>query len=160
VIQANYGGSACRNGDEVAVQSTGSGSKDSVFLNSRWQFNVNVLYQLPLGFNAAANFFGREGYPIVWFTQATAPDDGLTRNIQLEPVNRARYKNVYELDLRVEKVIAVKPGIDVTVSADLFNAVNSAAVLQRYNETDIDNVAKIKEVQSPRIWRFGLRVSF
>jgi hypothetical protein len=159
-IQANYGGSGCRNGDEVAIQSTGSGSKDSVFLNSKWQFNVNFLYQLPLGFNTAANFFGRQGYPIVWFTQATGPDDGLTRNIQLEPTNNARYKDVYNLDLRVEKEITIKPGISATISADLFNALNSAAVLQRYNETDIDNVSKIKEIQSPRIWRFGLRVAF
>jgi hypothetical protein len=140
--------------------STGSGSKDSVFLNSKWQFNVNVLYQLPLGFNTAANLFGRQGYPIVWFTQVTGPDDLLTRNIQLEPVNKARYKDVYNLDLRVEKEITIKPGISATVSADLFNAFNSAAILQRYNETDIDNVSKIKEIQSPRIWRFGLRVAF
>ena len=44
--------------------------KDSVFLNSKWQFYVNGLYQLPLNFNVAGSVYGRQGYPINWFVRA------------------------------------------------------------------------------------------
>ncbi len=62
---------SCRDNDLVAIQSTGSGSKGSVFLNSRWQFNVTGMYQFPLGFNLAANVYGRQGYPINWYITST-----------------------------------------------------------------------------------------
>ena len=57
----------CRDGDYVSQQSQGSGSHTSVFLNSKYVYNINAMYQLPMNFNLAASFFGRQGYPINWY---------------------------------------------------------------------------------------------
>jgi hypothetical protein len=71
-----------------------------------------------------------------------------------------RYDNVFELDLRAEKLIPISQTANVTLSADLFNVTNQDTVLQRFNRLNRSNTGLIKEIQSPRIWRFGARVSF
>jgi len=154
-----YTGESCADGAFVATRSTGSGSKDSVFLNSRWQFNVNGMYQLPLNFNVAASLFGRQGYPIVPYQRLTGAD-GYVRDVVLASTDDLRYSSVFELDLRVEKLIPITPTANVTLSADLFNVTNENTVLQRFNRVNRSNTGLIKETQSPRIWRFGARVSF
>ena len=156
----------CRN-DLVAA----FGGKGAVFLNSKWQISFVGLYQLPWGFAVAANLYGRQGYPINWYRQA--PDngtDGLPRNVFVTPVAASRYEDVFELDLRVEKTIRIAGTSTVTLSADLFNATNQGTVLQRQNRifvlddgSTIDpssNTNQIREIQSPRIWRFGARIAF
>ncbi len=154
-----YTGESCADGAFVATRSTGSGSKDSVFLNSRWQFNVNGMYQLPLNFNVAASVFGRQGYPIVPYQRLTGAD-GYVRDVVLVSTDDLRYSNVFEFDMRVEKLIPITPTANVTLSADLFNVTNQDTVLQRFNRVNRSNTGLIKEIQSPRVWRFGARVSF
>ncbi len=62
------------NDDDPVLQGsgTGSGSKGGVYINSKWSYSVNGLYQVapdrPWGFNLAGNLTGREGYPIPYFT--------------------------------------------------------------------------------------------
>ncbi len=154
-----YTAEQCADDTYVATRSVGSGAKDSVFLNSRWQFNVNAMYQLPLNFNVAASIFGREGYPVVPFRRFIG-DDGYQRDVVIVSTNDLRYDNVFELDLRVEKLIPITQTANVTISADLFNVTNENTVLQRFNRLNRINSGLIKEIQSPRIWRFGARVSF
>jgi hypothetical protein len=164
-------GQSCRDNDLVAIMSTGSGSKGQVFLNSRWQYNVTGMYQFPLGFNLAANVYGRQGYPLNWYVAATDPEgDGLTRNVVVSPADGDRYSSVFDLDLRLEKVMNITQTSTLTVSADCFNVTNSSTVLQRQNKlgnfnadtgfTAQANAASIREIISPRIFRFGVRVAF
>jgi len=156
----------CRNGLVAAF-----GGKGAVFLNSKWQFSFVGLYQLPWGFAVAASVYGRQGYPINWYRQA--PDngtDGLTRSVFVTSVGASRYQDLFEVDLRVEKTIRVGSGMTVTLSADLFNAPNQGTVLQRQNRITVladgstidpsSNTNQIREIQSPRIWRFGARIAF
>ena len=49
--------------DGGVVASYGAGSGKVYFNNAKWQFNANLLYQLPAGFEVAGNLFGRQGYP-------------------------------------------------------------------------------------------------
>ena len=128
-------------------------------MNSKWQFNVNGLYQLPLNFNIAGSLYGREGYPINWFVR-TVGDDGYVRDVAVSDIDSQRYKNVFEFDLRLEKVIPITATSNVTVSADCFNVTNQGTVLQVFNRLNRTNTGNIKELQSPRIWRFGARISF
>src|SRR5262249_124564 len=121
--QTLYTGESCADGSTVAIRSTGSGAKDSVFLNSRWQFNVNALYQLPCDFNVAASVYGREGYPINWYVR-TVGADGYVRDVAVSSLDDQRYKDVYEVDLRLEKVVPITAGASVTLSADCFNVTN------------------------------------
>ena len=157
--QTLYSGQTCADGSTVAIRSTGSGSKDSVFLNSRWQFNVNGLYQLPLNFNIAGSVYGREGYPINWYVRAVG-DDGYVRDVAVSDLDSQRYKDVFEVDLRLEKVIPITTTANVTLSADCFNVTNQNTILQEFNRLNRSNTGNIKEIQSPRIWRFGARISF
>jgi outer membrane receptor protein involved in Fe transport len=155
-----FGGSnaqTCRNDDLTAVH----GSKEAVFLNSRWQFNFVGLYQLPMGFAIAANIYGRQGYPINWYRQAPeSGTDGLSRLVAVVPAGASRYENVFELDLRVEKTIQITSTSTATLSADVFNVTNENTVLQRQNRLEVPRTNEIREIQSPRIWRFGARLAF
>ena len=161
VLSASSAGAAdCANGDYVAVQSTGSGSKGSVFLNSKWQFNVVGMYQLPLGFNVAANVYGRQGYPILYFQRVAGLSDGISRDVVVVPADTFRYKNVYEFDLRGEKVVNISQTATLTLSVDVFNLTNENTVLQRNNRLAQGTTNTIREIQSPRILRFGARVAF
>jgi Carboxypeptidase regulatory-like domain/TonB-dependent Receptor Plug Domain len=148
----------CRNGDLVAVR---GGNKDAVFLNSRWQVNLLGQYQLPMGFAVAANVYGRQGYPINWYRQAPeSGTDGLSRDVVVVPAGASRYENVFELDMRLEKTIKIASTATATLSADLFNVTNENTVLQRQNRLEVGNTNEIREIQSPRIWRFGARIAF
>ena len=85
---------------------------------------------------------------------------GRRRDVAVGDIDSQRYKNVYEVDSRLEKVIPITATSNVTVSADCFNVTNQGTVLQRFNRLNRGNTGNIKEIQSPRIWRFGARVSF
>jgi Carboxypeptidase regulatory-like domain/TonB-dependent Receptor Plug Domain len=156
--QTGYTAESCADDTFIATRSTGSGDKAAVFLNSKWQFNINAMYQLPWNFNIAASVFGREGYPVVPFRRAGA--DGTVKDVVLASVDDLRYDNVFEFDMRLEKLIPVTQTVNVTVSADCFNITNENTVLQRFNRIARTNSGLIKEIQSPRIWRFGARISF
>ena len=166
-------GTTCALDDIAAAPAGAYGSKTEVFLNSRWQFNVGGLYQLPWDFAIAANVYGREGYPYLQYVRFD-PGDGLgTRDNIIGALGDHRYKDVFDADLRLEKVIQVRP-LQITLSADIFNLLNSGTVLQRNARTpgtatandgtvtavDSATYNNIFELQSPRLVRFGARISF
>ena len=66
---------------------TGSGSKAGVYINSKWSYSVNGLYQIapdhPWGFNVALNLTGRQGYPIPVLRRGSALP--ANENIALRP---------------------------------------------------------------------------
>lgn len=151
---SNTNSQTCRDGDLVAP-------RFALFVNSRWQFSFLGLYQFPAGFALAANVFGRQGYPINWYRQA--PDsgtDGLSRDVVVVPADSSRYENVFEVDLRAEKTIRITSNTTLTLSADVFNVTNENTVLQRQNRLELDSTNEIRQIQSPRIWRFGARIAF
>src|SRR5260370_41869169 len=83
-------GNEVRQGDQVLQGSgTGSGSKAFVFINSKWSFAVNGMYQIspdrPWGFNLAGSLTGRQGYPDPYFTTISPPLPGgaVGANIQI-----------------------------------------------------------------------------
>jgi hypothetical protein len=77
---------------------------------------------------------------------------------------------VIDLDLRLEKVMNITATSTLTVSADLFNVTNRNTTLQVQNKLGnfkpstgfvaISSADTIREIQSPRIWRFGARIAF
>ena len=162
------------NADDGLVVVQGSSGKSDVYINSKWQFNVSGLYQLPWGVNFAANFFGRQGYALPYYVRIRGiddPTDGTSRpHIQIGDVATHRLNNVYELDLRVEKTFPIGPAA-VSAAIDCFNVMNDNTILQRdiqagtyraSNNTFTPSATfnQIEEVQSPRIFRASIRVSF
>jgi hypothetical protein len=148
-------------GSLIAVGSgQGSGAKGDVFINSKWQFNVNGMYQLPYGINLAGNFLGRQGYPTVYYHRIVNPD-AFTLFVRIKPfaVDQFRNPNIYTFDGRVEKEIKIQRA-NVTLLAEGFNLFNRNDILQRNSRTNQATANEVREILSPRIVRFGARFTF
>jgi hypothetical protein len=134
------------------------------YLHSRWQFDINAAYQAPLGFTFAGNFYGRQGFPVAYFVRDTGSADKLVRDVYVTAVNAYRYGSVLEVDLRLQKDIPITSNITAALSADIFNVLNRNTVLRRNARLGQSSPASgtntIQETQSPRIVRFGGRISF
>ncbi|MEO8432863.1 MAG: hypothetical protein ABI592_15255, partial [Acidobacteriota bacterium] len=165
-LSTTYGAS-CPSNDITAPRAAGSGAKSGVFIHAKWNFNVSGMYQLPAGFNVAGNIFGRQGYPYVHFIRVNPGDDFGTRDIITDrtgnPVGAKldgeRYDNVYNVDVRLEKVIELRP-LQVSLALDVFNVLNSDTVLQRNGRVNQATFNRIEEVQAPRVLRLGARITF
>jgi hypothetical protein len=172
-LTASGGPVPCQNG-QVAPQSAGSGAFGNDFISAKWNFNVTGVYVFPWDINLGANLNARQGYPAV-LRDAVSGLRGGAINAELNPVGDVRFDNVYELDLRLAKDFRIMNRVGVTLSGDLFNAPNKRTILQR--ETLILSTAgnsttpatsttsraagwRITEMQSPRVWRLGMRISY
>ena len=145
-------------GGQSAPRSAGSGSGD-VFVNGRWQLNLNGVYQLPYEIEVAANVFGRQGNPYPIFRQVSLGRDGSQRVLVSPDVDTFRFDDLWNVDLRVSKRLAVHR-YSVQLVADLFNVLNGNTVLNRQRNLDSANFDRITSNLSPRILRFGMRVGF
>ena len=155
-------------GTEV-LQGSGiaSGPKGNVFINSKWSYSLNGLYQIapdrPWGFNVAANLTGRQGYPIRYATRinrATISDNGgsgIDVPVDASP-DAFRYPDLHVVNLRVEKDFTFR-NAGLNLGLDLFNALNESYVLQRQGVLGRSNSGHVIEVLSPRVFRLGARVS-
>jgi hypothetical protein len=167
-------GNYVRQGDLVLQGSgNGSGSKAWIYVNSKWSFAVNGLYQIapdrPWGFNVAGNVTGRQGYPEPYYDRLGAgntnnPETGGTVQVQFQPSDANRVDNIVDFDGRLEKEFTFQD-FGLTLGVDCFNLLNESFVLQRvararstFNSTL--GVGFINETLSPRIFRFGARLSF
>jgi hypothetical protein len=159
-LRTATGCSSCDGDIVVQGAGTGSGAKGGIYINSRWAYNVTGAYQIPfietsLGFNLT----GREGYPIPYILRYNSNEGG--KNVLLGDIDAYRQPNVHNLDLRLAKDIRFGPA-GITLSVDLFNALNSNTVLQRdldYRRTTTQQ-NRITEVLSPRVFRLGARLTF
>jgi hypothetical protein len=145
-------------GGQYAPQSSGNAA-GNVYINARWQFNANGLYQAPFGIEVAANVFGRQGYPFPLFrAQTLGADTGLS--ILVTPaIDTFRYDNVWDTDLRVARTFKMR-AISLRVIGDLFNAMNANTVLVRNNNILSTAFNTIGQNLSPRIFRAGVIVGF
>jgi hypothetical protein len=129
------------------------------WMNSRWQFKVSGLYQLPIGVNVAWVFRAREGYVLENYVTESRPGyssqrfyDGLRGDDRLP--------TFYELDFRLEKVFQVGEKSRVIISADAFNALNSNHELNRDQVITSDRFGTVNKILNPRVFRFGVRFDF
>jgi hypothetical protein len=166
---ANY----VRQGDIVVEGSgNGSGSKANVYINSKWAFAVNGLYQIapdrPWGFNVAANVTGRQGYPLPFYlltrlNTTTLAEIGAVNGVQIQysAADANRLDNIVDVDGRIEKEFTFQD-FGLTLGVDCFNLLNESFILQRRARlrTAFVNQGDVFEVLSPRIFRFGARLSF
>ncbi len=160
------------NNSEVIFQSTGSGAKGNVYINSKWTADLTGTYQIPVietsfGFNVNS----RQGYSLPYvFLVKGAPGSGEGNKSLLAPsaVDTFRDPTVTEVDLRIAKEIRFQR-VGLTLSLDGFNMLNSNTILQR-NVAQLNSSAsnanpsstsnRIAEVLSPRVFRLGARLSF
>ena len=145
-------------GGQFAPQSTGNGV-GNVYINARWQFNANGMYQAPHGIEVAANVFGRQGYPFPLFrTQALGADTGLSVLVTPQ-IDTFRYDNVWDTDLRVSRNFKLH-SVNMRLIGDVFNVTNANTVLIRNNNIASTAFNTIAQNLSPRILRIGVVVGF
>jgi hypothetical protein len=151
-------------GGQVAPQSAGSGAFANDFINSKWQFNLTGLFVAPWDINLGASLTARQGYPSPLRDNVTGTRGG-DLAVVLNDIGTVRFDNVYELDLRVAKDFRIANRLGLTLSGDLFNAPNKRTVLQRntlvlQNEQPLASGWRITELQAPRVWRMGAKITF
>ena len=155
----------------IVVQSSGivSGAKSEVYINSRWSFALNGMVQIaperPWGFNLAGNLTGRQGYPTPYFIAVLPAGNAAPENVQVGGTDQHRVDDIVDFDARVEKELTWN-GFGVTLSVDCFNLWNQSSILQRKNRVfSLASAAPVSagfvdEILSPRIFRFGARLTF
>jgi hypothetical protein len=148
-------------GGPVAYQSSAL-SRDGVFLNSGWNFNVSGIYQVapdrPWRFDLAGNIFGREGFPAPVFETVALPRAG-SIDVAATALDELRYDSPVILDLGASRRIwAGSTGL--TLSVDVFNVLGDDSVV----EQELNQVSPLRGVVyqrvQPRVVRFGATLRF
>ncbi|MFN7963078.1 MAG: TonB-dependent receptor [Thermoanaerobaculia bacterium] len=179
-------GSYVDGGAVLVGAGTTSGSKGNVFINSNWSADISGMYQIapdrPWGFNVAGNVNARQGYPLPYNVEVDLGDGLSTRNVLANTdVESSRNDTVTIFNARIEKEITFSDW-NLTLSVDGFNLFNESTVLQRETniaaglDADLDGRVDtdggdpvivggtagdyVRELISPRVFRFGVRVSF
>jgi hypothetical protein len=160
VQRGGTGCSVCNGSDVLLGAGSGSGAKGGVYINSKWAYNFTGAYQIPvietsLGFNLT----GRQGYALPYVYRVNTGLEGLKYPL-LGDVTAHRNPNPMEFDLRLAKDIRISRAA-VTLSVDGFNMLNRNTVLQRdVRRVQLASANRITELQSPRVFRLGARLSF
>jgi hypothetical protein len=144
--------------DYVAAQSGGSG-RATFYTTPTWQLYANALVQLPWSVDLSGAVFGRQGQIEPQFIRASLGVDGAFNVLATPTVDAKRYDSVWNFDLRLAKSLKLGSSA-VTLSAEAFNVFNSGTTLQRFRQINSGSLARIDEILSPRIVRFGARLSF
>jgi hypothetical protein len=152
-------------GGQFAPQSGGSGA-GTIYINAKWQFNANAMYQAPYGIEVSGNVFGRQGYPLPYVRQATFGNDARLQVLVSPEIDTFRYPNLWNTDLRVAREFKFQR-LKVRGILDAFNVFNGNTALVRVNNVTPlaggalpANVNQLAQNLSPRIFRVGLVVGF
>jgi hypothetical protein len=149
-----------------------AGVSTNIYLNSRWQFNANGMYQAPFGIDLAANIFGRQGYPFpIYRPVALAPTGSAfseNLNVLIAPVDTFRLPNVWDTDIRIARSFTISGGhpISARLMVDAFNLFNANTSLARVDQYTLATGAPnttfntLVTNMSPRILKVGLTIGF
>lgn len=129
-----------------------------------WPFNIHGLVQIAperlWGFNVAGNVSGREGYSRPLETKTKLANSARKEAQALLDPEDFRYDDLYTVDLRFEKEVALTGNLSLNLGANLFNVFNSGVVLERENWLNSPQENYVLETLSPRIWRLGVRLNW
>jgi hypothetical protein len=145
------------NGGQLAAYSNGSGT--TYWIGAKWQLSANAMYQLPAGFQVAANLFARQGYPRP-LSETSNNNLGEQVLVTGVGVGDVRLPNVWNLDFRLAKGFRLGRTANMIVSADLFNVFNNNVTIRLNDFPDSSAFNQIAEIENPRLVRFGVRVTF
>ncbi|HVR42174.1 MAG TPA: TonB-dependent receptor [Thermoanaerobaculia bacterium] len=135
------------------------------YLNSRWSAALNAVHQFPWELTFGAALTAREGYIIGYHRRERI--DGERKQILVADFDAFRLPDLFQMDLRLAKDFRLGRGIGFQLALDLFNATNERNVLWRGYELFPDlpdgfdpDGARVSRIQSPRLWRFGGRITW
>lgn len=157
-------GDSCSSCDgDVVASSGGSGG----YINSRWAYSLNAVYEAPYQLMFGAAIVGREGYILPYYRRKNNSDGLGNQDVMVvEEFGSNRLPDLFNLDLRVARDFRMAGGVVFNLAIDLFNVTNERTVLWRDNRMysadgpDVGDNNWIEQLQSPRVWRLGARVRF
>jgi hypothetical protein len=147
-----------KNGGPFVVRSAASGAGD-YFVHAKWQLSANGLYVAPHAIEIGASLFGRQGYPFPVYKQVSLGTDGSRRVLVSPELDSIRLDNLWDLDLRVARTFHFG-GSSFEAIADVFNVFNANTELVRNRNYDAATFQALSTNLSPRIVRFGVRLTF
>jgi hypothetical protein len=147
-----------KDGGPFVVRSAASGAGD-YFIHAKWQFSANALYVAPYQIEIAGSVFGRQGYPFPVYKQLSLGSDGSRRILVSPELDSIRLDNLWNVDLRAARTFRFG-GSSVEAIADVFNVLNANTELVRNRNFDSPTFQALSTNLSPRIIRFGVRLSF
>ena len=144
----------------MAVRATGLGRGD-VFVNGRWNAGVTLAVPLPWRMLAAADVYGRDGFPIPYVQVASTGDPSAgSKNVLVSPhFDSFRLPPLWLLDARLQKTIGLGRG-RLSVAVDAFNLLDRSTTLQIARDVELPAFGRPREIVRPRIVRLGLDYRF
>jgi carboxypeptidase family protein/TonB-dependent receptor-like protein len=137
-----------------------SGNNKALYVGGKWQVAANALYQIGFGFEVAANFFARQGYPRPIYIQVNTGDfEGTTNVLAVPEGDSERLADLYDLDLSLAKSFKFG-GTNLTLRVECFNVSNSNTELFRVVNAGSNAFNQLDEILAPRIFRIGARFGF
>ena len=131
-----------------APRSAGSGSGD-VFVNQKWNFNLNGAYQLPWDMEVAGNLFGKQGTPYPYYRNAALGREGTQRILVTPELDTIRFDTLWNLDLRWAWNPRFGERARLQFIADLFNVLNSNTEITRERNTPGDDLRRARLQPEP-----------
>jgi len=136
-----------------------------VFVNSRWQFKLAGMYQLPWNINISLALTAQEGYIIANNQESSKKLKGGSYQFLYEPDRKFgddRLPAFWTLNLGVEKRFPIDAdGHTVaTIFVDAYNLTNNDTVIARGAVFESDTFGKVTRKLNPGIFQFGFRVKF
>jgi hypothetical protein len=163
--------------DRVFSQYMGAGSgKISQYTFSPWMVKLEGLYQLPLDFDISGTFTARAGHIIIHqltLNDASLPNPRSRSNtVYLDYFGTDRLPTMWNVNLRIEKMVKCLDSGRIYFMADMFNVFNQDILNRSYQKTEgtyyvatgvfVKSTSgyKANEVLNPRMTRFGVRFTF
>jgi len=142
-----------------AEPSTGSGMT-GIYVNSRWQFKLSGLYQLPWGINLTGVFQAREGYVIPYYETHHPSCMSWTSIYETgKKLGDDRLPTFWMLNLGMEKTYKISDTTTATIFVDGYNITNNSTTL-KVNPLIGSAEGEIQRILNPGLFQFGVRVSF
>ena len=149
-----------RDGEQVYYGSAGSG-KSGFFMNSRWNFKLDGMYQLGGGFNVAGKLNGREGFVFPeTYRSASRPGGAGRVEVLFDPIGNTRLEHLWIADLRLEKQFEFGGARRLSAIMDIFNLFNEPTVLGRERRQNLTTANRVQDILSARVFRFGVRFNW
>jgi hypothetical protein len=145
---------AGQDGEAVAPHSSAADAV-GVFINSKFSYDVNGLYQIGgvMGTDMSFNLYARQGYPMPFYAA------GGGRNLQSGRLDDHRYPGVLVLDVGARKTMRIDR-MTATVSVDCFNVAGANTATQLQLNLLERGAGETLQTLSPRVARGGVRLEF
>jgi hypothetical protein len=151
------------NGAVRAPAVSGSSGLSGIYVNSRWQFKLSGLYQLPWGINVTGVFQAREGYVLPFRERLNrGSSTGGWTDVFLpgEKFGDNRLPSFWMLSLGLEKTFKISDTVTTTLFVDGYNITNNSTTLLVETNYRSANFNKPLRILAPGIFQFGVRVNF